>query len=123
MDGHHHATMDIRHVMSENEQGVFSSLLLPDDIYDGNGTYWADLPMAKRIKFVSSVDAAEVREETASLWAMFKKDPLSPVSWYMRNMVVPGAGLLLEGCVYQVACSRANMPLTLAMQLRAFLNW
>ena len=30
---------------------------------------------------------------------MIKKDPLSPVGWYMRNAVIPGAGLLLEGYV------------------------
>jgi len=28
---------------------------------------------------------------------MFKADPLSPFSFYMRNMVIPGMGLLLEG--------------------------
>jgi hypothetical protein len=28
---------------------------------------------------------------------MFKKDPLSPVSWYFKNAILPGAGLGLEG--------------------------
>jgi hypothetical protein len=83
--------------MDKNENLIFNSLLLPDDIYDENGTYWADLPMAQRIKFVSKVEREEAKEECASIWAMFKKDPLSPVGWYLRNMVLPGAGLLLEG--------------------------
>jgi MFS family permease len=30
---------------------------------------------------------------------MMKADPLSPVSWYFRNAVLPGAGLGLEGYV------------------------
>jgi hypothetical protein len=64
--------------------------------------------MAERIRFVNSVDAAEVRQETASLWAMFKQDPLSPVGWYMKNMIVPGAGLLLEG--YVLCVSSFSLP-------------
>jgi hypothetical protein len=97
MTGHHHATMDIRHVMSTNEAGVFNELLKPDDIYDEHGTYWADLPMLQRMKFVSKVESEEAKKETKSILAMIKKDPLSPVGWYLKNMVVPGAGLLLEG--------------------------
>lgn len=99
MAGQHVATanLDIRHDMSENEASVFHSILHPDDIYDENGTYWADMPMAQRIKFVGKVDAQEVREETRFIWDMFKKDPLSPFGYYLKNMVVPGAGLLLEG--------------------------
>ncbi|KAI1780069.1 MFS general substrate transporter [Hypoxylon cercidicola] len=30
---------------------------------------------------------------------MFKNDPLSPVAWYFRNAILPGAGLGLEGYV------------------------
>lgn len=30
---------------------------------------------------------------------MFKKNPLSPLSYYFKNMVLPGAGLGLEGYV------------------------
>lgn len=97
MSGHHAATMDIRHDMSENEKSVFHSLLHPDDIYDENGTYWADLPIGQRIKFVGKVDAQESRKETKSILSMTKEDPLSPVGYYMKNMVLPGAGLLLEG--------------------------
>ena len=28
---------------------------------------------------------------------MIKADPLSPLGYYVRNMVIPGMGLLLEG--------------------------
>ena len=34
--------------MSEKEESVFHSLLHPDDIYNEQGTYWADLPAAQR---------------------------------------------------------------------------
>ena len=75
------------------------ALLHPDDIYDETGTYWADLPMRQRLKFVTKVDGAEARKETKSILAMFKEDPLSPIGYYMKNMVLPGAGLGLEGYV------------------------
>ena len=96
MTGRHVATADIGD-MSSNEDSVFKSLLLPDDSYDENGTYWADMPLLKRAKFVSKVDSAEAKKELKSIGRMIKADPLSPVSFYMRNMVIPGAGLLLEG--------------------------
>ncbi|KAF2739216.1 MFS general substrate transporter [Polyplosphaeria fusca] len=99
MDGGHVATQDIRHDMSENEATVFHSLLHPDDIYDHDGTYWADLPLGRRFKFVSNVDAQEAKKEVRSIWSMTKEDPLSPVGFYLKNMVLPGAGLLLEGYV------------------------
>jgi hypothetical protein len=89
--------MDIRTDMSANEASVFHALLHPDDIYNENGTYWADLPIGQRMKFISKVDREESRKELSSIWTMFKNDPLSPVSYYMKNMVLPGAGLLLEG--------------------------
>ena len=53
----------------------------------------------KRISFVTKYDAAESRRELSAIGRMMKKDPLSPVSWYFRNAVIPGAGLLLEGYV------------------------
>jgi hypothetical protein len=96
-----HAHMDVRRDMSDEEASVFHAVLHPDDIYDANGTYWADLPMGQRVKFVTAVDAAETRMEVSSIWSMFKKDPLSPVGYYLKNMVVPGAGLLLEGYVFR----------------------
>jgi hypothetical protein len=98
MTGHHVATADLGD-MSANESAVFRSLLLPDDSYDENGTYWADMNIAKRAAFVHKVDAAEARKELGSIGRMIKADPLSPVSYYFRNMVLPGAGLLLEGYV------------------------
>lgn len=97
--GHHAATqdVDIRGDMTSNESDVFHALLHPDDMYDANGTYWADMPLGQRFKFVTQVDSAERKKELGELWAMFKKDPLSPVSAYFRTCVIPGAGLGLEG--------------------------
>jgi hypothetical protein len=94
--GEHVATADLD-IMKGNESAVFRSLLLPDDSYDETGTYWADMTIAKRLKFVNKVDAAEAKKELQSIGRMMKKDPLSPVSYYFRNMVIPGMGLLLEG--------------------------
>ena len=83
--------------MSGAESSVFRTLLLPDDSYDEHGTYWADMPLMKRLNFVNKVDSAEAAKELSSIGRMFRADPLSPISFYMRNMVIPGAGLLLEG--------------------------
>lgn len=85
--------------MDTHERGAFDELIRPDDSYTKDGTYWADLPLGQKIKFVGSYDAAEARRELASIWEMIKVDPLSPVSYYFRNMVLPGAGLGLEGYV------------------------
>lgn len=85
--------------MSENERQVFNSLILPDDLYDSNGVYWADMPLAQKIKFVANTDAQEAKKELTSIGQMIKKDPLSPISYYFKNMVLPGAGLGLEGYV------------------------
>jgi MFS family permease len=57
------------------------------------------MPIGKRISFVTSNDAKETRKELSSIGTMFYNDPLSPFSWYMRNCVIPGAGLGLEGYV------------------------
>ena len=91
------ADLDIRHDMSENEASIFHALLHPDDLYTESGTYWADLPLGQRIKFIAKVDAQEAKEEAAFFWNMFKEDPLAPVGHYFRNCVIPGAGLGLEG--------------------------
>ncbi|SLM37689.1 mfs phosphate transporter [Lasallia pustulata] len=85
--------------MTQNERQIFDYLLRPDDSYDEHGVYWADMPLARRFKFVSSVDAKESAKELKSIWTMFKADPLSPVAYYFKNMVLPGAGLGLEGYV------------------------
>lgn len=85
--------------MHPTEKEAFDKLLRPDDIYTPEGVYWADLPLGKRFKFVSSVDNAESKREFFEIGRMIKADPLSPISYYFSNMVLPGAGLLLEGFV------------------------
>ena len=87
------------HPITQNERQIFDYLLRPDDSYDSNGVYWADMPLSKRVHFVSSYDAKEANRELSSIGKMMKKDPLSPVGAYFRNMVIPGAGLGLEGYV------------------------
>ncbi|KAL9090736.1 MAG: hypothetical protein Q9159_001792 [Coniocarpon cinnabarinum] len=103
MTGQHVATSNIAnnnaHDMSANEREIFNHLILPNDSYDHTGTYWADMNIGRRAKFVNGVDSAEARKELTSTWRMFKRDPLSPVSYYSKNMILPGAGLLLEGYV------------------------
>lgn len=96
MGGQHVATADLGD-MKANESEVFRSLLLPDDSYDEKGTYWADMKIGQRLKFVNKVDSAEAKSELQSIGRMMKADPLSPVGYYFRNMVIPGMGLLLEG--------------------------
>lgn len=97
--GHHPpfemANVDMTHVEAE----VFKQILKPDDSYDENGVYWADLPFLKRAKFVTKVNNEESKREFKAFWNMFKNDPLAPVGFYFRNMVLPGAGLGLEGYV------------------------
>lgn len=95
MDGTH----DPIHTMTENERQIFDYLIKPDDSYDVNGVYWADLPLMKRISFVTAYDGKEAGRELSNIWAMFKRDPLEPFRYYIRNMVIPGAGLGLEGYV------------------------
>ncbi|EOA86384.1 hypothetical protein ACJQWK_05980 [Exserohilum turcicum] len=101
MTGQHQATqeIDIRHDMSANEANVFHALLHPDDLYNAEGTYWADMPLGQRIKFVGHVDAEEAKAEASYFWNMFKNDPLAPLGHYFRTCVIPGAGLGLEGYV------------------------
>jgi hypothetical protein len=82
---------------AENEEAIFAYLLAPDDTYTAEGVYWADLPLGKRLSFIASVDNAEARKELGAIGRMMKKDPLSPLGWYFRNAVLPGAGLGLEG--------------------------
>ena len=90
-------THDLIHTMTAKERQVFDSLIKPDDCYTADGVYWADLGYMDRVKFVLRLDGDEFRKEIHWVWEMFKNDPLSPVSYYFRNMVVPGAGLGLEG--------------------------
>ncbi len=85
------------HSLPPNERQIFDYLLKPDDSYNADGIYWADLPLAQRVKFVSSYDGQEAARELKTIGAMTKKDPLSPVAYYFKNMILPGAGLGLEG--------------------------
>jgi MFS family permease len=84
---------------AENEKAIFAYLLHPEDSFTPEGVYWADLPIGKRIGFVSKNDAIEAKKELRSIGSMMKVDPLSPVGWYFRHAVLPGAGLGLEGYV------------------------
>ncbi|KAJ8112232.1 hypothetical protein ONZ43_g5438 [Nemania bipapillata] len=84
---------------TDYEKQIFSHLLQPDDSYTPEGVYWADLPLAQRFSFVNKVSSEETKRELRTIWSMIKEDPLSPLSWYFRNSVLPGAGLLLEGYV------------------------
>jgi len=86
--------------MTAREVKAFNDVLHPDDGYDHEGTYWADLPLVKRAKFVTQVNNAEAKQELGVIWRMFKKDPLSPISAYFRTFVIPGMGLGLEGFVH-----------------------
>ncbi|KAF2674036.1 phosphate:H+ symporter [Microthyrium microscopicum] len=85
--------------MSGSETRAFNRILRPDDIYDPEGTYWADLPVGRKVKFVNKVNNQEAKEEFAAVWSMFKKDPLAPFGAYFRNFIIPGMGLGLEGYV------------------------
>ncbi|KAK5088506.1 hypothetical protein LTR05_002726 [Lithohypha guttulata] len=103
MSGRHPSTVTPQFAMDEDESRVFNRLLKPDDSYTSEGVYWADLNFFKRAKFVLKNDAAETSREAGNVWRMFKKDPLSPVAYYFRNMVLPGAGLGLEGHTWLAA--------------------
>lgn len=79
-----------------DERAIFKHLH-PDDSFTADGVYWADLPLGKRIAFVTAVENAETKRELSELGSMMKKDPLSPAGWYWRNAILPGAGMGLEG--------------------------
>lgn len=83
----------------EQERTIFAYLTHPDDCYTPEGTYFADLPLRQRIAFVNKVQNEEALAELKAIGRMMKEDPLSPISWYFRNAVLPGAGLGLEGYV------------------------
>jgi hypothetical protein len=98
MDQQHPAAADVPdRGISDKEANVLKAVIYPDDIYTEDGTYWADLPIYKRIVFVSKVDGQDIMSELREIGRMFLRDPLSPISYYFKNMVIPGAGLLLEG--------------------------
>ena len=86
-------------VGTDAERRIFSHVTRPEDSYTSDGVYWADLPWMQRLKFVSKVDRETAAEELRTTGRMVKEDPLSPLSWYFRHAVIPGAGLGLEGYV------------------------
>lgn len=55
--------------------------------------------LLKRAAFVARTDAQEACRELGAIGSMMQKNPLSPIVWYLRYAVLPGAGLGLEGCV------------------------
>lgn len=83
--------------MSANEKAIFDHILLPEDSYDEQGVYWADMKIPRRAGFVTKQNNAEVAKELRQIGSMMKADPLSPLAWYARNAIIPGAGLLMEG--------------------------
>ncbi|KAJ5724552.1 hypothetical protein N7493_006280 [Penicillium malachiteum] len=85
--------------MEINEKAAFDEIIRPADSYTPDGRYWADLPVGERIGFCMKQDREEMAKERQWLWNMIKEDPLSPISYYFRNFVLPGAGLGLEGYV------------------------
>lgn len=90
---------DSSHAMDNEEKAAFNQVLRPDDSYTADGQYWADLPIGKRVSFVTKTDNAEVKKELSWIASMMATDPLSPVKYYFKNAVLPGAGLGLEGYV------------------------
>jgi hypothetical protein len=84
----------------EEETAIFNPILYPTDLYTPEGIYWADLPFRQQMQFNTAVDNAEAKKELGTIWSMIKEDPLSPISWYFKNAVLPGAGLGLEGYVF-----------------------
>ena len=90
-NGKHDTGMDV------HEKTAFDSLLHPADSYGPEGVYWADMPLLQRIRYVGSYDAQEAKRELGLIGSMMKADLLSPIGYYFKNMVLPGAGLGLEG--------------------------
>ncbi|KAL2756884.1 hypothetical protein ACRALDRAFT_2102073 [Sodiomyces alcalophilus JCM 7366] len=84
---------------SDHERRIFAHITRPDDSYTSSGVYWADLPLRERLSFAAKVDREEAAGELRVIGRMMRKDPLSPLAWYFRNAVLPGAGLGLEGYV------------------------
>jgi hypothetical protein len=101
-DDHDHlpAHFPAKGASKEEEAAIFNPILYPTDLYTPEGVYWADLPFGQQMKFNTAVDNTEAKKELGTLWAMIKEDPLSPISWYFKNAVLPGAGLGLEGYVF-----------------------
>ena len=70
--------------------------LFPPDMYSGT-TYWADLPIRERIRWVNAQSDAEAHREFWLLMSEFRKDPLQPIRDYFGHYVITGMGMFVEG--------------------------
>jgi MFS family permease len=84
--------------LPDNPESLLHETLYPDDAYSGT-TYWADLPLRQRTKFVNHQSNKEAGREFGIVLDMAKKDPLAPIGAYMSNFVVTGVGFFTEGYV------------------------
>lgn len=79
--------------MPSEAESAFNDILFPPDSYY-HGTYWADLPMGERMKFVNRQTGQILKDELIAVGRMFKRDPFSPISAYFSTYVVNGMGVL-----------------------------
>src|SRR5947209_5049146 len=79
MSGNDAPLVDPAFDLSGNEKQIFDYLLKPDDSYDANGVYWADMPIFKRIKFVTGYNYHDTMREVSTVWKMMKKTPSPPL--------------------------------------------
>ena len=84
-------------VLGQEDTTALRQFIYPNDTYTPNGVYWADLPFREQLAFNTNVDKVEIRKDLSSIWLMMRKDLLSPIGWYFKNAILPGAGLGLEG--------------------------
>lgn len=82
--------------MPSEAESAFNDILFPPDSYY-HGTYWADLPMGERMKFVNRQTGQILKDELIAVGRMFKRDPFSPISAYFSTYVVNGMGMFVEG--------------------------
>ena len=78
------------------DEDLLKDELFPADMYSGT-TYWADLPLGERIRWVNSQSDAEAHREFWLLMSEFKKDPLQPIRDYFGHYVITGMGMFVEG--------------------------
>ena len=78
------------------DEDLLKDELFPQDMYSGT-TYWADLPLGQRIKWVNATSDAEARREFLLLLSELKKDPLQPIRDYFGTYVITGMGMFVEG--------------------------
>ncbi|KAL4402746.1 transmembrane transporter [Malassezia pachydermatis] len=93
----HGVTNMPHHNMSPEAQSAFNEILFPRDSYTENGTYWADLPLGEKLRFINNQSNAEARRELGVIGRMIKKDPLSVIRAYFGTYVINGLGMFVEG--------------------------